>query len=440
MKKFLIIILLMMSISCVNENIDNTINITPETTKSTRYTFDTSPLTPVLEFKEKLGITRTFTSLHKNPVGIVCGTDTLVKHRGTGTLISHDLFLTNKHVLNTILDEDGQLSRHAGVFFGYETYKPEYDYMSYEYNQEGDPEFFKFTEIIEVGITAKEYEHSGLYAPDYAILRFEGSPGLKYGWADLSDSVPEIGNTVVAIQHPGSHDYNTTSVKQVDVGVITEMPMIFDDIYIRYDLISVLGSSGSSVYDENGDLIALLFATRKSVLISTLLKYSPTLNNLLNEDPYINLDLIYSEDIINVLSKKRYINIDNIDIHQLNRCKALTFKNIDSLDLTGIENIYDLRYLFLLNINLGTLPDLSIIQDLRSLGCRNCNLTDISSVSNLNKLVIFNMTNNQVEDISYVFDLPKLSRLYVNRNPLNQQSLILLDENRDNFSYIDIYQ
>jgi V8-like Glu-specific endopeptidase len=90
----------------------------------------------------------------------------------TGTLISKDLMLTAQHC-------EGECSG-IEVTFGYLS--------------EQRKEKFKCKEIVEKG--------DGSLDKDYLIIRLEGSPGVAWGWYDMSARKLDPGQALMMIHHP----------------------------------------------------------------------------------------------------------------------------------------------------------------------------------------------------------------------------------------------
>ena len=101
------------------------------------------------------------------PVGLLQGPGFLC----TGTLVGKDLFLTARHCE----DVCGSLS-------------VKFNFLRTE-------EIFNCKEIIEKG--------GGDNNSDYLLLRLEGTPGVEWGWYDLSDTPVLADQPLMMIHHPG---------------------------------------------------------------------------------------------------------------------------------------------------------------------------------------------------------------------------------------------
>ncbi len=102
------------------------------------------------------------------PVGIYQGSTTLC----TGTLISQDLFLTARHCM--------EACNRVRVTFGF-------------LNRE--KETFPCKQTVEFGNTNLNQ--------DYFIFKLDGSPGVRWGWYDMTDRVLQPNEKLMMIHHPG---------------------------------------------------------------------------------------------------------------------------------------------------------------------------------------------------------------------------------------------
>ena len=172
----------------------------------------------------------------------------------TGTLISEDLFLTASHCVDSTITSEFAV-------FNYQKLRGSADLAEQEH--------VKVLEVVEQTL-------GGL---DYAILRLEGKPGLKYGFTKIRGTPVEDGNVLTIIQHPGGR------VKMLDIGhKLTEA-----EGYMRYgDLDTEPGSSGSGVLDQEGFVVGVhtnggCFPTGGSnsgVLMTEIAKVSPVVQGL----------------------------------------------------------------------------------------------------------------------------------------------------------------
>ncbi|MEK6628567.1 MAG: serine protease [Bdellovibrionota bacterium] len=166
-----------------------------------------------------------FVKMHQHAVAAIAkGSPPATSKYCSGTMISEDLFLTAAHCVSyDILNEY--------VVFNYQKINGVVDLNMQEH--------FTVNEIVEQGINKL----------DYAILRINGKPGLKYGFTKINiNEVPE-GTTLTIVQHPMGNP------KMVDIG---RRQGIRGDNYMTYgDLDTQGGSSGSGVLDQNGLIVAV---------------------------------------------------------------------------------------------------------------------------------------------------------------------------------------
>ena len=168
--------------------------------------------------------------------------DFVVKHKGavaalaegspqnsdkfcSGTMISEDLFLTASHCV------DSEIVGKWAVF-NYEV-KGARELLPQDH--------FKVEAIVEEGFNGKP-------SLDYAILKIEGKPGLKYGFTPVRATLPEEGHLMTIIQHPQG------GPKMIESG-----PMAGEEgNYMLYaDLDTEPGSSGSGVMDAEGFVVGV---------------------------------------------------------------------------------------------------------------------------------------------------------------------------------------
>lgn len=171
-----------------------------------------------------LGQPKAFVDAFKPRVGALAqGTpDATSRKFCSGTLISEDLFLTASHCV------DASITTKFAVF-NYETAAGSSTLLPQDH--------FKVTEIVENGGNL-----------DYAILRIDGKPGLKYGFTPIRVAMPENNHLLTVIQHPKGQ------AKQTESG-----PLVGErGAYMQYaDLDTEPGSSGSGVLDKDGNLVGV---------------------------------------------------------------------------------------------------------------------------------------------------------------------------------------
>lgn len=182
-------------------------------------------LQQVNSYDGSLGQPVDFVVKHKGAVAALAqGTpDSSSRKFCTGTMISKDLFLTAAHCV------DATITQKYAVF-NYETAANSANLLPQEH--------FKVAEIVEDG-------NNGL---DYAILRIEGEPGLKYGFTGIRAVLPPNGHTLSIIQHPKGQ------AKQFEAG---PMSGVQGNYMLYSDLDTEPGSSGSGVLDQEGMLVGV---------------------------------------------------------------------------------------------------------------------------------------------------------------------------------------
>ncbi len=197
-----------------------------------------------------------FVATHEQAVAALAeGTPDNSKKYCTGTLISENLFLTASHCVDTTITKEFAV-------FNYQKVRGASDV--------GPQEHVRILEVVE----------QSLGDLDFAIIKLEGQPGLKYGFTHINAADIETGHLLSIIQHPSG------KVKMVDVGHRTGTR---DDVYMTYgDIDTMPGSSGSGILDQNGALVGVhtnggcmpTAGENAGVLMTEILKVSPTLKAL----------------------------------------------------------------------------------------------------------------------------------------------------------------
>ena len=145
---------------------------------------------------------------------------------GTGFLIAPDLLLTNNHVL-----PDAETAQKGTVEFNYQanwagSLEPVKRYTA-------DPDHF----------------HTSVEL-DYSIVRVKESPGDLYGYIDLAARAnASVNDFVSIIQHPMG------GLKQVCL-TDNKVAAVFSDL-VQYSTDTEPGSSGSPVFNQNWQIVAL---------------------------------------------------------------------------------------------------------------------------------------------------------------------------------------
>ena len=131
----------------------------------------------------------------------------------TGTLITKDLFLTAQHCAAKCED--------INVTFGF--------------LKEGRSEKFSCKEIIETGDSS--------YENDYLIIKLSGSPGVSWGWYDVSEKPVPPNSPLLMIHHPQA---TPMKVSQKNCVLLEEK-----DNFLMHRCDTQPGSSGSAILLPN---------------------------------------------------------------------------------------------------------------------------------------------------------------------------------------------
>lgn len=128
----------------------------------------------------------------------------------TGTLIDKDLVLTARHCQNACKD--------MSITFGFLS---------------RNKETFNCKEIVESGDENKTNQ-------DYMLFRVEGSPGVNWGWYDVSDQPVQKGQELLIIHHPSAKPMKV-SRKECKATEVDSRGML------RHRCDTEPGSSGSAI-------------------------------------------------------------------------------------------------------------------------------------------------------------------------------------------------
>lgn len=146
---------------------------------------------------------------------------------GTGFLIGASVLMTNNHVLPSV-----EVARRAQLRLNYETDLEGKLMPSYYYPINPNNLFLTHEKL------------------DFTIVSVDNNPGARWGIIPLSSNlIPNIGDNVVLIQHPGG------APKQIAL-VDNEISYI-DNSITQYLTDSLPGSSGSPVFDQQWRLVAI---------------------------------------------------------------------------------------------------------------------------------------------------------------------------------------
>src|SRR5438093_33721 len=153
---------------------------------------------------------------------------------GTGFLVSPQLLLTNQHVLQTA--EDAAQSQ-----------------AEFDYQVGGTPQVFALhPEVLYLSSPMKELDYA-LVAVNTSSLA--GTPLSVFGWNKLSDAMGKaiVGEYLNAIQHPGGLPKQVALRDNLLINIV--------DDYLQYDTDTLRGSSGSPVFNDQWETVALHHAS-----------------------------------------------------------------------------------------------------------------------------------------------------------------------------------
>jgi V8-like Glu-specific endopeptidase len=142
-------------------------------------------------------------------------------------MLASGLLITNNHVIESA--EDGSRSR------------VRFNYQADASGRLAQSEYF--------ACRPEAFFYTNRYL-DYTLIAVDGSPGTRYGIVPLGTSqTPILGDRVCIIQHPMGEP------KQIAL-VDNEIEYV-DDQIVQYLTDTLPGSSGSPVFNESWELVAL---------------------------------------------------------------------------------------------------------------------------------------------------------------------------------------
>ncbi len=193
---------------------------------STRSLCGKDDMQHVNDYKGDLGPSVEFVKKFQPAVGALAmgNPDASSRKFCSGTLIAEDLFLTAAHCVDKSITQ-------KFVSFNYEKGAGTSDLLPQDH--------VKIEAIVEDGSVNRL---------DYAILKLEGKPGLKYGFSPIRVALPANNDPLIIIQHPKG------KAKMVEAG-----PKVGESgTYMDYaDLDTEPGSSGSGVLNADGSLVGV---------------------------------------------------------------------------------------------------------------------------------------------------------------------------------------
>ncbi|HAU5613110.1 TPA: trypsin-like peptidase domain-containing protein [Citrobacter freundii] len=187
----------------------------------------------------------------------VCKINIPGKGMATGFMISENTLMTNNHVFSESSEAQG-----ATAIFNYQVDINNHLLQTKIY--EIDNSFFFTNEAL-----------------DFSIVNVKGSPGIEWGFNQLSPQSINVGDDVFIIQHPEGMP------KQI--GMSDNIIAYIDDNVIQYLTDTMPGSSGSPIYDDMVRLVGIHHSggwipepstdsthfRNEGILISAILKVIP---------------------------------------------------------------------------------------------------------------------------------------------------------------------
>lgn len=155
---------------------------------------------------------------------------------GTGFMIADDLLLTNNHVL-----PDSAAAAQALIRFNYETDLNGSLQPTDLYRCLPDDGFHTSVHIEGLPVSLDRL--------DYTVVRLDRPAGKTWGKIPLADSDVRVPEDVVIIQHPGG------APKQI--AIADNETAYVDNLVCQYLTDTLPGSSGSPVFDDSWNLVAL---------------------------------------------------------------------------------------------------------------------------------------------------------------------------------------
>jgi V8-like Glu-specific endopeptidase len=147
--------------------------------------------------------------------------------RCTGFLISENVLITNEHCIPS-----DRFARGVNVTFDHVLGVPESSRAYYKCS-----DFIGNDELL-----------------DFALLKCEGDPGIKYGYLTLSEDEPIVNDGIYVIQQNCNHedDPNCDWNKKIAFGGVVGL-----GVELIHNADTLSGSSGSPVFNQNHEVVGL---------------------------------------------------------------------------------------------------------------------------------------------------------------------------------------
>ncbi|MEV2910431.1 leucine-rich repeat domain-containing protein [Paenibacillus larvae] len=135
-------------------------------------------------------------------------------------------------------------------------------------------------------------------------------------------------------------------------------------------------------------------------------------------------DVFPDEALAKIIANKLHKNVtDEVSDEELEKVMILDAENENVKNLTGMQYLTGMEFLYLHNNQISDLRPLSGLTKLRALTLQTNQISDISPLSNLTELRILHLDNNKkISDVSPLLGLTKLNELYLFSNQIKDVS------------------